>query len=52
MGEARREGAGSKPDPWLAAREHVAAALTDANGNPVTVYVDAGFNFVSVESGP
>lgn len=28
------------------------AHMTDANGNPVTVYVDAGFNFVSVESRP
>jgi uncharacterized membrane protein YkoI len=27
------------------------AHMTDANGNPVTVYVDAGFNVVSVESG-
>ena len=26
------------------------AHMTDANGNPVTVYVDGDFNFVSVES--
>jgi hypothetical protein len=26
------------------------AHLTDANGNPVTVYVDADFNYVSTES--
>jgi hypothetical protein len=27
------------------------AHMTDANGNPVTVYVDASFDVVSVESG-
>ena len=27
------------------------AHMTDANGNPVTVYIDASFNVVSVESG-
>jgi hypothetical protein len=27
------------------------AHMTDASGNPVTVYVDASFNVVSVESG-
>src|SRR5512133_252691 len=27
------------------------AHLTDANGNPVTVYVDADYNYVSTESG-
>ena len=26
--------------------------MTDANGDPVTVYVDASFNYVSTESGP
>ncbi len=27
------------------------AHMTDANGNPVTVYVDADFNYVSTQSG-
>jgi hypothetical protein len=27
------------------------AHMTDANGNPVTVYVDANFDYVSTESG-